>query len=124
MTRLGANEGTIRLRLDGRWEARVLVTGPTGRRVRRSVLARTRKEVQGRLAAELRSEAEGLPHPDERLTVAAFLDQWLRDSAKPTVRPKTYASYIGIVRVHLTPGLGHLRNARLSPQQVQAFLNW
>jgi integrase len=123
MTRRGANEGTIRLRPDGRWEARVLVTGPTGRKVRRSLLARTRKEVQGKLADALRAEADGLPHPDERLTVAAFLDQWLRDSAMPTVRPKTFQSYVGIVRVHLAPGLGHLHLARLTPQQVQAFLN-
>jgi len=32
-------------------------------------------------------------------------------------------SYASIVRVHLQPGLGRLQLARLTPQQVQAFLN-
>jgi len=38
----GPNEGTIRERADGRWEARAFVTKPDGRRVRRSLLLRTR----------------------------------------------------------------------------------
>ena len=48
---------------------------------------------------------------------------WLRDSVERTVRPSTYRSYAWVVRVHLTPGLGHLSLARPTPQQVQAFLN-
>ena len=40
----GPNEGTIRERADGRWEARALVTKPDGRRVRRSLLFRTRSD--------------------------------------------------------------------------------
>jgi len=123
MSRRGANEGTIRLRPDGRWEARVLVTGSDGRRIRRSLLARTRTEVRDKLQAALRGEASGLPLPAERMTVGTFLDQWLRESVRPTVRPRTYVSYAGIVRVHLAPRLGHLPLARLTPQQVQAFLN-
>ena len=61
MTRRGANEGTIRLRPDGRWEARVLLTGPDGRRIRRSLLARTRTEVQHKLQDAQRAEAVGEP---------------------------------------------------------------
>ncbi len=123
MTRRGANEGTIRERKDGRWEARVLVTRSDGRRKRRSLLGRTRGEVRDKLQAALRAEASGLPLPADRVTVGAFLDQWLRDSAKPSVRPRTYVSYASVVRVHLAPGLGQLPLARLSPQHVQAFLN-
>jgi integrase len=123
MTRRGANEGTIRERADGRWEARVLVTGPDGRRTRRSLLGRSRAQVRDKLQAALRGEAAGLPPVGERLAVGSFLDVWLRDAVRPKVRPKTFVSYAGIVRVHLVPGLGHLPLARLTPQQVQAFLN-
>ncbi len=123
MARRGANEGTIRERKDGRWEARVLVTRPDGRRTRRSLLGRTRAAVRDKLQAALRGEASGLPLPAERMTVGAFLDHWLRDSAKPSVRPRTYVSYASVVRVHLAPGLGQLPLARLSPQHVQTFLN-
>jgi integrase len=123
VTRRGPGEGTIRERKDGRWEARVLLTSPDGRRTRRSLLGHTRSDVRNRLQLALRAEAAGLPQPSERVTVGAFLDQWLNNSARPKVRPRTYSSYAGIVRVHLQPGLGRHTLARLNPQQVQAFLN-
>jgi integrase len=123
VVRRGPNEGTIRERADGRWEARVLVTEPDGRRVRRSLLGRTRAQVRDKLRDALRAEATGRPMPSDRLTVGAFLHQWLEDTVRPSTRPRTYSSYASIVRLHLEPGLGHLPLARLSPQQVQAFLN-
>jgi len=123
MARRAAGEGTIRQRSDGRWEARALLTGSDGRRRRRSMLARTQGEARSRLQQALRVEADGVPHVLARLTVAVFLDRWLEDAVRPAVRPSTLRSYRGIVRVHLTPGLGHIRLARLSPQQVQSFLN-
>jgi integrase len=123
VTRRGPNEGTIRERKDGRWEARVIVTRPDGRRARRSLLGRSRAEVRDKLQAALRAEASAVPLPGERLTVAAFLDHWLRDTVRPSVRPRTYLSYASLVRIHLGPGLGQLPLARLSPQHVQAFLN-
>lgn len=124
MPRRGANEGTIRLRKDGRWEARVLVSGPDERRVRRSILGRTRASVRDRLRETLQTEAAGAtPLASARLTVGAFLRQWLEDSVRPARRPSTFTSYSCIVRVHLEPGLGHLKVVTLSPQQVQRFLN-
>jgi integrase len=121
MTRRGANEGSIRERKDGRWEARVLATGSDGRRTRRSFLGRSRADVRDKLAAALRAEAAGLSAPSERLAVGAFLDLWL-DAVRSKLRPKTYASYSSIVRIHLQPGLGRHPLARLNPLQVQAFL--
>ena len=123
MGRRGPNEGTIRKRADGRWEARVLVTEPDGQRARRSLLGRSRSAVAERMREALRAESAGIPLPTERLTLGAYLDQWLTDAVRPRVRPRTFQSYAGIVRVHLAPGLGQVPLARLSPQQVQAFLN-
>lgn len=123
MARRGANEGTIRKRTDGRWEARVVATGTDGRRVRRSLLGRSRAVVRDKLRDALRAEATGRLTSSDRLTVEAFLQQWLDGTVRPTKRPLTVESYAGIVRLHLVPGLGHHRVARLSPQQVQAFLN-
>ena len=123
MSRRGANEGSIRERADGRWEARAVLTRPDGRRTRRSMLGRTRAEVRDKLREALRAEATGRPVPSDRLTLAAFLEQWLSESVRPRTRPRTYVSYASSVRLHLAPGLGHLSLARLTPQQVQAFLN-
>ncbi|HZU05719.1 MAG TPA: site-specific integrase [Chloroflexota bacterium] len=66
---------------------------------------------------------QGLPLPAERQTVGQFLARWLEDVARPRVRPKTYHSYAQLVRLHLAPGLGRIPLAKLSPQDVQAFLN-
>jgi integrase len=122
MTRRGANEGTIRARKDGRWEARAHLTSTDGHRTRRSLLGRSRTEVRDKLHAALKAEAAGLSAPSERLAVGAFLDLWLQDAVRPKVRPKTYTSYSSIVRIHLQPGLGRFPLARLNPLQVQAFL--
>jgi integrase len=122
VARRGRNEGTIRKRTDGRWEARVVVTDPTGRQVRRSLLGRDRGAVRDKLRDALRAEANGISMATDRLTVAAFLASWL-ESVEPTIRPRTLQSYEMIVRVHLAPGLGHLSLTRLAPQQVQTFLN-
>ncbi len=42
---------------------------------------------------------------------------------KPTLRPSTYSSYDGILRLHLIPGLSHPSLAQLAPEDVQRLLN-
>ena len=123
MARRGPNEGTIRKRKDGRWEARFVVTLTDGRRQRRSYLGRTRAAVAAKLRDAAQAESNGVAASDASLTFGGFLDQWLAEAAKPSVRPSTYKSYAHIVRVHLQPGLGHLPLTRLSPMQMQGFLN-
>lgn len=119
----GANEGSIYKMSDGRWRAAVSLGWKDGRRVRKVFSAKTRREVPDKLTIALRSRQLGLPVPGERQTVANFLSDWLRECAKPRVRPKTYGSYSWIVNHHLTPGLGRVRLARLNSQQIQTFLN-
>jgi integrase len=61
--------------------------------------------------------------PNERQTVGTFLDRWLEDAVKPKVRPRTYASYSQLVRLHIKPVLGSTMLAKLTPQQVQKWMN-
>jgi len=58
-----------------------------------------------------------------RLTLGAFLEDWLTDVVRLSVRPKTYVSYRSIVRLHLTPALGQIPLTELRPGEVQAYLN-
>ena len=48
-----------------------------------------------------------------------YLDRWLTDSVKDTVRQRTYERYESIVRVHLKPALGRVRLDSLSPNHVR-----
>jgi len=92
-----------------------------GKRRRKVIYAATRREVQGEVAAALRAHEQGIPLPSERLTVGAFLAGWLV-TVRPTIRPSTFVSYEGHVRKHLTPGLGRIALARLTPTEIRALL--
>ena len=119
MARRGNSEGTITRRRDGRWEARLTLPGDR----RRSFYGRTRKEVAQKLQRSQKAISEGLPLPQERVTLRGYLDRWLSESVQPTVRASTLQSYSSIVRVHIGPELGRIPLARLTAQDVQSFLN-
>ncbi len=124
----GHNEGTITQRNDGTWEAKISLGYQVGldgtpKRVRKSFYGKTRKEVSAKLNKALEDHWHGLPVAVERQTVGQYLDRWLSDVVQPSVRPKTHHSYAQLVRLHLTPGLGHHQLSVLAPQHFQAFLN-
>ncbi len=110
--------------------------GPTGRSTsvapdlqagavanRRSVFARARSAARHRLRDALGPDAAAEPAAAEELTLGAFLEDWLADVVRLSVRPRTLVSYRYIVANHLTPGLGYIGLAALSPADVQALLN-
>ena len=123
MTRRGPDEGSIYERWDGRWAGSVHIGYEDGRRVRKHVMGRTRSEVTDKMAALMRAHEEKRPIPNQREKVGPFLRRWLDEVAKPTLRASTYDSYDDILRLHLIPGLGQIPLAKLTPAEVQAFLN-
>lgn len=56
-----------------------------------------------------------------RLTLAQYLEDWLAHKASAVSRT-TWLTYAGIVRSHITPALGHLPLAALTPLHVQRWL--
>ena len=119
----GHGEGTIVQRSDGRWEAKIDLGYVNGKRTRKSFYGKTRKEVAAKLAKALREREQGLPVESERETVKSFLERWLEDTARPRLAPRTFESYEMICRVHLIPALGRIRLAKLTPQDVQRYMN-
>jgi integrase len=121
MARRGKNEGTIVQRGDGRWEAKLTIGGG-GKRRRKSFSGKTRREVQERLTRALRDQHQGLPvRADERQTVGEFLETRI-GSVRSTVRPSTYVSYAGHVRLHLRPALERVPLAKLTPVHLRELL--
>lgn len=93
-----------------------------GRRRRKTVYGRTRREVADKLTALLnRAKAEDVP-TDERQTVRQFTRRWLVDVAKPRVRPRTWVTYEAAVTHHIDPLLGSKQIAKLAPRHVQEWL--
>ena len=117
--RRGHGEGTIKQRADGLWEARISLDGGK----RKSLYGKTRKEAQDKLRTAFRDLDAGVDLSAGRQTVGQFLDRWLADVVKPTVRPKTHHSYAQLVRLHLKPALGHHQLGKLTPQHVQAMMS-
>lgn len=120
--RRGHNEGSISQLSDGRWQARIDLGHVNGKRVRKAYYGATREDAAQKLVSALSDHQRGLPLPSERLTLEAFLNQWLKDTVAPSVRPKTRVSYEQVCNLHLIPGLGKHPLARLTPAHVQSFL--
>jgi integrase len=119
-TNRGHNEGSIYQRAsDGLWVA--ALTLPSGKR--KAYYGKTRPEAKAKLKAAQHDLDAGLDLDAAKTTVGQFLDRWLEDTAKPTVRPSTYESYRLHVERHLKSGIGHLPLAKLTPQHVQKLLN-
>ena len=118
MSKRGNGEGSIYRRKDGRWVAEMTLEG----RARRFVYGKTRKEVQEKLKTALHEQQQGtlIGHPTKQ-TVAQFLNDWLENSQKQSVRPRTFERYEEIVRIHIAPDLGRHQLLKLSPQHLQAF---
>lgn len=123
MGKRGSGEGSIYRRSDGRWVGVVDLGWLDGKRNRRSMYAKTRKEVQEKLNIALTAHRKGLSFQSDRLTVREFLSDWLSESVKPAVRPRTYQSYAELVRLHLEPSLGRIRLSKLTPRDVQKLIN-
>jgi integrase len=123
MTRRGPHEGSIYQRKDGRWAGSVHIGWIDGKRVRKHVLGRSRGEAADKMEVLLRAHREQRPIPDQRTKTGTFLRTWLDEVARPGLRASTYDSYDDILRLHLVPGLGRIPLARLTPVEVQAFLN-
>ena len=62
---------------------------------------KTRKEVAKKLAKGLSDRENGRILDAGNLTVGDYLDRWLKDSVKGTVKETTYANYAYIVSVNI-----------------------
>lgn len=117
-SRRGSGEGSIQQRKNGTWSAVVDLGWKNGKRTRKTVYGKTRKEVAHKLTDLLKTRKDGLPIPVGTETVEAFLLRWL-EAAKPTIRPRTWQRYEEYVRLHAVPALGRVRLVNLAPHHLQ-----
>jgi integrase len=121
MKRRGHGEGTLYQRPDGKWCAQLDLGWRDGHRVRRSLYGVTRREVVEKLAAARRTVDAGLQPTSDRITVAAYLEDWL-EANRSTIRPSTWTRYASMVRRTLIPQIGHLPLTKLTAGDVERML--
>ena len=63
-----------------------------------------------------------LLHPPT-LTLDAYLDRWLKEAVKPSVREGTFEDYSDVLRRNVRPALGKRLLVELRPPDVQAVYN-
>ena len=74
--------------------------------------------VMARRAEIVRDAGRGSLLDSPNVTVAEFLEDWLRTHGSMRLRPRTLAGYEDHVRRYMIPRIGHLRLSRLAPRHV------
>ena len=112
------NNGTVRRRPDGRWEARATIGGK-----RVSFYADRQGDALKAMHAAQKAADDGTYFEPKRVTVGAWLDTWLSEYVQPSVKPLSLSAYQSRVNTHIKPALGHVPLQQLNATQIQAFYN-
>ena len=120
-------KGYIRQRSKGSWEICIDVgtDSSTGKRRRHFESVKgTKREAQHRLAELLINIEQGtyIKQP-KRLTVAAWLRQWLDSYVANNLSPKTTESYSQELGHYVIPRLGGIRLNELRPQHIRDYID-
>jgi integrase len=116
----GNGEGSITRRKDGLYMARYTVQTATGSK-RKTIYGKTRQEAAEKLSKAMADRDGGFIFDVENLTVGEYLNRWLLDSVRGTVRVSTYERHESIIRTHLVPTLGRIKLKTLTPTHVRGL---
>jgi len=121
MAKAKKNQGSIRQRPDGTWEARIsLGFDGGGKHIRKSIYAKTEKEIVQKLQQMQSDITQGTYTEPTRLTVSKWLDVWLNtycDHMKQT----TFDTYSHNIEKHIKPALGGIKLQQLTTHAIQGF---
>lgn len=121
--RRGRGEGAIyKLKHRDLW-ATIVTIGydRAGKRTRRYVYGKTKKEVQDKLLKLQDDVSKGALANLDKISVGEFLRRWLDDSVKNSVRPTTFARYELIIRKHVIPYISGIQLKQLSALHIQSL---
>src|SRR5262245_22698733 len=94
-------DGSYRERPDGTWECRITLDNG----MRKSFYGKTLAECRAKRQQAEQDAARGMDITAKPQTVKTFVLDWLENTAKPTLRPKTHHSYAQLARLHLITAL-------------------
>lgn len=114
--RRGFGEGSIYPRKDGRWVSYLRL--PDGRK---KFFTGTKEMVKERLLEAQRQAHAGQLVIGRDQALSLYLDRWLADAVRHSVRPKTFENYELCVR-RIVPFIGRIRLRALAPEQIQYAL--
>lgn len=119
MTKRHKGDGSIYQRANGTWVGVIDLGNVAGKRVRKTVTARTLRELRPKFRT-LQATLEQGVIPDN-VTVEQWMHHWLDTIAPQRVRPRPLATYRGYVDNWIVPSLGAHRLDKLRPEHVRAM---
>jgi integrase len=122
MGRRTKGEGSIFQRSDGTWVGRIDLGWIGGRRVRKQVTARTKRELTPKFRKLQRDVEAGVL--SDAMTVEAWLWYWFEKVAPGRCKQRTLDGYRTYLEQYLIPRLGKHRLERLTPAHVRGLHEW
>ncbi len=101
--------GHIRQRKNGLWEGQYIF-----QRERRSIYGKTQEKVSQQLENIIVSIEEGNYIRPNQHTILSWLQEWLNEYAKPTLRPATFTNYELTIERHFNTKLGKVKLNNMS----------
>src|SRR5260370_20744909 len=117
MAHRGHGEGSIYRRKDGRYAAAITLEN----RKRRTFYGKTRREVQEKLNAALHEKKQGTLATGPQQLLKTYLENWLEQAYKPTLKLNNYVQYRSVIRHHLIPAFGIVPVHKLTRAKLGAF---
>ncbi len=121
MGKRGNGEGSIYRRKDGRWVGQYTVQTAEGPKYR-YIYGKTRQAVAERLTKAMADRDGGLVFDAGNITVGEYLERWLSDSVRDTVKESTYSSYTRLAEKHAIPDLSRVKLKSFTTTHVRALL--
>lgn len=115
--------GHLRKRGKKSWRLAVyLGVGPDGKKqYHYETFKGNKKDAEKRLGVVVNEVNNNTFVVPTKMTLEAFLTQWLDAHVRHSVEQKTYEQYEGLCRLHIIPELGHIRLENLNPLDLQNF---
>lgn len=88
---------------------------------RRYVSGKTRDDVRQKITKAMSDRDGGLVFDAGSLATGEYLDRWLEDSVRGTIRQSTYETYGHMASKHIIPALGRVKLKSLNPAHVRGF---
>lgn len=120
MPKRGNGEGSVYKRKDGRWVGQYLVYTAAGPKYRH-LYGKTRADVSKKLTKAMADRDGGIVYDAGTMSVEAYLNRWLKDSVRGTVRVSTVERHEINVRVHIVPTLGRVKLKALAPANARGL---
>lgn len=125
MAKRANGEGSICKRQNGSYMGQITIgkDSKTGNPIRKSVYAKTKREVLLKMNDIKYEMAHGLFVDDKNLTVEVWIKTWLEEIKKNSLRASSFKAYESNIENHLLPSIGSLKLRNLKSIHINQMYN-